>query len=166
MNPIILPPSKIIEWTWLIKLVTAAGLGKGNLWIKTFKIRIKLTLCSLIYTYYLNIFYCQAVAGSVLLYGCTTSTLAKRIEKKLDGKWPVKLRAIFNKSRTQLFTKQLLYGHLPPISKVIQVRQRRYVGYCWRSKDELISDYLLRTPSHGCASVGRPTTIRLLTSHL
>ena len=29
-------------------------------------------------------------------------------------------------------------------------------GHCWRSKDELISDVLLWTPTHGCASVGRP----------
>ena len=27
---------------------------------------------------------------------------------------------------------------------------------CWRSKDELISDVLLWTPTHGCARVGRP----------
>ena len=29
-------------------------------------------------------------------------------------------------------------------------------GYCWRSKDELISDVLLWTPTYGCARVGRP----------
>ena len=28
--------------------------------------------------------------------------------------------------------------------------------FCWRSKDELISDVLLWTPTHGCARVGRP----------
>ena len=27
---------------------------------------------------------------------------------------------------------------------------------CWRSKDELISDVLLWTPTYGCAKVGRP----------
>ena len=31
-----------------------------------------------------------------------------------------------------------------------------HAGHCWRSKDELISDVLLWTPTHGCASVGRP----------
>ena len=30
------------------------------------------------------------------------------------------------------------------------------IRHCWRSKDELISDVLLWTPSHGCASVGWP----------
>ena len=41
-------------------------------------------------------------------------------------------------------------------SKTIQVRRTRHAGHCWRSKDELISDVLLWTPTHGCASVGRP----------
>ena len=45
---------------------------------------------------------------------------------------------------------------LAPITKTIQVRRTRHAGHCWRSKDELISDVLLWTPTHGCASVGRP----------
>ena len=53
-------------------------------------------------------------------------------------------------------TRLQLYGHLPPITKTIQVRRTRHAGHCWRSKDELISDVLLWTPAHGCAGVGRP----------
>ena len=53
-------------------------------------------------------------------------------------------------------TRLQLYGHLPPITKTIQVRRTRHAGHCWRSKDELISDVLLWAPTHGCASVGRP----------
>ena len=49
-----------------------------------------------------------------------------------------------------------LYGHLPPITKTIQVRRTRHAGHCWRSKDELISDVLLLTPTYGCAKAGRP----------
>ena len=49
-----------------------------------------------------------------------------------------------------------LYGHLPPITKTIQVRRTRYAGHCWRSRDELISDVLLWTPSYGQAKAGRP----------
>ena len=45
---------------------------------------------------------------------------------------------------------------LPLITKTIQVRRTRHAGHCWRSKDELISDVLLWTPTHGCARVGRP----------
>ena len=47
-------------------------------------------------------------------------------------------------------------GHLPPITKTIQVRRTRHAGHCWRSKDELISDVLLWTPAYGQAKAGRP----------
>ena len=43
-----------------------------------------------------------------------------------------------------------------PITKAIQVRRTRHAGYCWRSRDELISDVLQSTPSHGRAKAGRP----------
>ena len=56
------------------------------------------------------------------------------------------LRAILNKSWRQHTTKHQLYGHLPPITKIIQVRRNRHAGPCWRSRDELISDVLLWTP--------------------
>ena len=46
-------------------------------------------------------------------------------------------------------TKQLLYGHLPPITKTIPGRRTRHAGHYWRNRDELISDVLLGTPSHG-----------------
>ena len=52
-------------------------------------------------------------------------------------------------------TKQHMYGHLPPISKTIQVRQTRHTGDCWRSKDELNNDVLLWTLTHEHASVDR-----------
>ena len=32
----------------------------------------------------------------------------------------------------------------------------RHAGHCWRSRDELISDVLLRTPTYGRAKAGRP----------
>ena len=44
----------------------------------------------------------------------------------------------------------------PPISKTIQVRETRYAGHCWRSKNEHINDTLIQTPTHGYASVGQP----------
>ena len=61
---------------------------------------------------------------SILLYGCTTWTLTKCIEKKLEG-------------------------HLPPI----QVHRTRHAGHCCRSKDKLISDVLHWTLSQGQASL-------------
>ena len=76
------------------------------------------------------------------------------MEKKLDGNYTRMLRAILNKSWKQHPPKQQLCGHLPPIMKTIQVRWTRHVGHCWRSKDELISDIFLWTPSHRQAKAG------------
>ena len=53
-------------------------------------------------------------------------------------------------------TRHQLYGHLPPITKTIQVRRTRHAGHCWRSRDELIRDVLLWIPTHGRAKAGRP----------
>ena len=98
----------------------------------------------------------QTAIVSILLYGCTTWTLTKRLEKKLNGNYTRMLRAILNKSWRQHPTKQQLYGHLPPITKTIKARRTRHAGYCWRSRDELISDVLLWNLSHGRAKAGRP----------
>ena len=64
----------------------------------------------------------QAAVVSILLYGCTIWTLTKRLMKKLDGNHTRMLRAILNKSWRQHPTRHQLYGHLPPITKTIQVR--------------------------------------------
>ena len=88
----------------------------------------------------------QAAVMSILLYGYTTWMVIKPMEKKLDCNYTRMLWAVLNKSWRQHPTKQLLYGHLPPITKSIQVRRARHVEHCWRSKDELISDILLWAP--------------------
>ena len=98
----------------------------------------------------------QAAVILILLYGCTTWTLTKWLEKKLDGNYTRMLRAILNKSWRQHPTKHQLYGHLPPIMKTIQVRQTRHVGHCWRSRDKFISDVLLWTPTYGQPKAGQP----------
>ena len=98
----------------------------------------------------------QAAVASILLYGCTTWTLTKRLEKKLDGNYSRLLRAILNKSWRQHPTRHQLYGHLPPITKTIQVRRTRHAGHCWRSRDELIRDVLLWIHTHGRTKAGRP----------
>ena len=98
----------------------------------------------------------QKAVVSILLYGCSTWTLTKRLEKKLDGNYTRTLRAILNNSWWQQPTRHQLYGHLPPITKTIQVRRTRHAGHCWRSRNELISDVLLWTPTYGRAKAGRP----------
>ena len=92
----------------------------------------------------------QAAIALILLYGCTTWTLTKLMDKKLDSNYTRMLRAILNKSWRQHPTKQQLYGHLPPIMKTIKIRGNRHTGHCWRS-----SDVLLWTPSHGQVKAGR-----------
>ena len=99
----------------------------------------------------------QAAVVSILQYGWTTRTLTKRLEKKLEDNYTRMLQAILNKSWRQHPTKHQLYGHLPPITKTIKVRRTSHAGHCWRSRDELICDVLLWTPSDGRAKSERPS---------
>ena len=93
---------------------------------------------------------------SILLYRCIKWTLTKRMEKnKFTAITQECLRAILNKSWRQHPTKQQLYGHLPHITKTIKVKRSKHARHSWRSKDVLISDILLWTPSHGRANAGR-----------
>ena len=98
----------------------------------------------------------QAAVMSILLYGCTTWMLTKRLEKKLDGNYTRMLRTILNRSWQQHPTRCQLYGHLPPITKTIQVRRTRHAWHCWRSKDEIVSDVFLWTPAYVQSKAGRP----------
>ena len=72
----------------------------------------------------------QAAVVSILLYGCTTWTLTKRLEKNIDCNYTRMLRAILNKSWRQHPTRHQLYGHLPPVTKTIQVSRTRHAGLC------------------------------------
>ena len=78
------------------------------------------------------------------------------MEKKLEGNYTTMLRANLNKSGRQHPKKQQIYGHLTPITKTIKVRRTRHARQCWRCRDELISNVLLWTPSHGRAKAERP----------
>ena len=66
---------------------------------------------------------------------------------------------ILNKSRRQHPTKNQQYGHLPTITKTLQVRRTIHAGHCWRSRDEIISDVLLWTPTYGRAKAWQPARI-------
>ena len=98
----------------------------------------------------------QAAVVSILLYGCTTWTLTKRLEKKLDHNYTRMLRAILNKSWRKHPTRHQLYGHLPSITKTIQVRRTGHAEHSWRSRDEVISDVLQWTPPYCRAKAGWP----------
>ena len=64
--------------------------------------------------------------------------------------------AVLNKSWKLHPTNQRLYGHLPPMLQTIDECRTIDAVHCWRSKNELISDVLRWTSTHGRASVGRP----------
>ena len=85
----------------------------------------------------------QAAVVSILLYGCITRTLTKRMEKKLESNYTRMLGAILNKSWRQRPTKHRLYSYQPSITKTIKVRRTRHAGHFWKSRDEHISDVLL-----------------------
>ena len=97
----------------------------------------------------------QAAVVSILLFGCTIWTQTKRMGKELDSNYIRMMPAILNKFWRQHPTKQQLYDHLPPITKTIKIWQTRHAEHCWRSRDELISDVLLWTSSHGRAKAGQ-----------
>ena len=91
----------------------------------------------------------QVVAVSILLYKCTTWTLIKCKEKKLDGNFTRMLLTIFSKFLMLQPTKQPLCDHLLSISHIIQVWRSRHEKCCWRSKDENISDVFWWTFTYG-----------------
>ena len=98
----------------------------------------------------------QAGVVSILLYGCTTWTLTKRLKKKARRQLHKTVATILNMSWRQHPTRHQLYGHLPPITKTIQARRTRHAGHSWRSRDELMKDVLLWNPTYGQAKAGGP----------
>ena len=84
----------------------------------------------------------QAAVVSIVLYGCTTWTLTKVLEKKLDGNYTRMLRAILNKSWRQHPTRHQLYYHLPPVTKTIQVRRTRHAGHQLDQLEHTYSSYV------------------------
>ena len=97
----------------------------------------------------------QAAVTSILLYGCTTWT-NKTAEEEARRQLHKNAASNLEQVLAATPTKHQLYGHLPPITKTIQVRQTRHAGHCWRSRDKLISDLLLWTPTYGQAKAGQP----------
>ena len=66
------------------------------------------------------------------------------------------LPAILYRFWRQHPTKQQQYGHIPHITKTIQIRRTRHAGHCWRSRYKLLSDVLVWTPPDCQAKAGRP----------
>ena len=77
---------------------------------------------------------------------CTTGTLTKQLEKKLRDNYTRMLRAILNKSWWQYPQATNYTATCLPSRKLYKLDESDTQGHWWRSKDELISDVLLRTP--------------------
>ena len=92
----------------------------------------------------------QTAVVSILLYGCTTWTLTKRLQKKLDGNYTRMLLAILNKSWRQHPRSTNYTATCLPSRKLSKLDE-----HCWRIRDELISGVLLWTPTYGRAKAGR-----------
>ena len=91
-------------------------------------------------------------------------------QKKIHCRWALN----YSKLQSMTFKKfciNIFFGWVPmspgdntpqstnytaTITKTIQVRPTRHAGHCWKSRDELISDVLLWTPTYGRAKAGRP----------
>ena len=97
----------------------------------------------------------QAAVVSIRLYGCTTWTLRKpvgeeagrQLHKNVASNIEQVLEATLHKAQTM----RLPASH----TKTIQVRRTTHAGHCWRSRDDLISDVLVWTPTYGRAKAGR-----------
>ena len=107
-------------------------------------------------------YFFQAAVVSILLIWMHHKDANKAFREKARRQLHKNAWALLNKSWRQHPTKLQLYEHLSPIMKSIQVWRTRHAGHHWVSKDELISDVLRWTPSHGRAKVRRPARTYLL----
>ena len=80
------------------------------------------------------------------------------LRNRLDGTYTRMLRAVLGVSWKEHKTNKELYGNLPKITDTLMIRRLRFIGHCWRKKDEVISDLLLWEPKHGARKRGRPAT--------
>ena len=63
---------------------------------------------------------------------------------------------LIRKKSLTAITQECREEYLTPITKTIKIRWTRHTGLYWGSKEELKSDILQWTPSHGWAKAGRP----------
>ena len=90
------------------------------------------------------------VAVPVLLYGCTTWTRTKRREKKPDWNCTRNLHAVLDNSWKQPLQNSSYTATFFPSHKPCKLDEQNF----WWSKEELISNVLVWTPTYGYISVG------------
>ena len=91
----------------------------------------------------------------MLLYGSETWTLAKSLEKSIDGTYTRLWRTVFDVSWTDHLINRELYGNLQKVTEKIRERRLKLVGNCMRHPEEVASKLILWKPSHGKSNRGR-----------
>ena len=92
---------------------------------------------------------------SVLLYGSSTWTLTKKLEKQIDGVYTRMLRMAQNVSWKTHMTNKDLYGSLPKVSEMIRKNRLRIAGHCIRHSEEEAAKVFLWEPTTGHIGRGR-----------
>ena len=104
----------------------------------------------------------QASCLSILLYGCESWIIAKKLENSLNSFATSCYRVMLNIKRIDKVSNiriHELIGIKDPLVLTVQRRQLRFVGHCLRkAENELINKYVLYTPelSHGNRGRGQP----------
>ena len=98
----------------------------------------------------------QATVESVLLYGCETWTISKKIRKSLDGCYTRMLRSALNVSWKRHMTNNELYGDISKITTKIATRRLQFAGHCKRAKERTVSELVTWRPTQGRRTKGRP----------
>ena len=104
----------------------------------------------------------RSAIESILLYGSNTWTLTSILDKKLDGEYTRMNRDALNTLwRVHVINKDI-YDIIPNSTVSIREQRLRFIGHCWISKSELVSDLLLWQSFHGQRPRGRPATHALI----
>ena len=151
-SPLIPFPWSCFYWdpSWSnYRLIVGSAWSALNKMMKVWKSNLK---------NHLKVGFFRATVESVLLYGAECWTMTGKMRNRLDGTYTRMLRAVLGVSWKEHKTNKELYGNLPKITDTLMIRRLRFIGHCWRKKDEVISDLLLWEPKHGARKRGRPAT--------
>ena len=105
---------------------------------------------------HLKISFFRATVESVLLYNAESWTLTQKMRNRLDGTYTRMLRAVLGVSWNDHMTNKELYGKLTKLTDQLQIRRLKFIGHCWRRKEEVINKVLMWEPKHGRQRRGRP----------